>query len=111
MNLPELNRFIKRQKMQGSSNLDEILIEKHKRFPFLFNIYSDPYRSICIFRKVKGGIGMQIGIGLLISFPIFSFCSFRHSSPYRVHLAPCCSLIPNVLFAIIAIFLYRMAPK
>ncbi|MBP1669044.1 MAG: hypothetical protein H6Q21_1410, partial [Bacteroidetes bacterium] len=29
MNLPELNRFIKRQKMQGASNLNEILIEKH----------------------------------------------------------------------------------
>jgi lipopolysaccharide export system permease protein len=113
MNLPELNRFIKRQKMQGASNLDEILIEKHKRFSFPFSTFILTLIGVSVSsRKVKGGIGMQIGIGLLISFSYILFLQFSSQFAISGAFSPfVAAWIPNVLFAIIAIFLYRMAPK
>lgn len=113
MNLPELNRFIKRQKMQGASNLTEILIEKHKRFSFPFSTFILTLIGVSVSsKKVKGGIGMQIGIGLLISFSYILFLQFSSQFAISGSLSPfVAAWIPNVLFLIIAIFLYRLAPK
>ena len=113
MNLPELNRFIKRLKMQGASNLDEILIEKHKRFSFPFSTFILTLIGVSVSsRKVKGGIGMQIGIGLLISFSYILFMQFSSQFAISGAFSPFVAVwIPNVLFFIIAIFLYRLAPK
>jgi lipopolysaccharide export system permease protein len=113
MNLPELNRFIKRQKMLGASNLNEILIEKHKRFSFPFSTFILALIGVSVSsKKVKGGIGMQIGIGLLISFAYILFLQFSSQFAISGAFSPfIAAWIPNVLFLIIAIFLYRMAPK
>ena len=113
MNLPELNRFIKRQKMQGASNLNEILIEKHKRFSFPFSTFILTLIGVSVSsKKVKGGIGMQIGIGLLISFAYILFLQFSSQFAISGAFSPfVAAWIPNVLFFVIAIFLYRMAPK
>ncbi len=113
MNLPELNSFIRRQRMQGASNLDELLIEKHKRFSFPFSTFILTLIGVSVSsRKVKGGIGMQIGIGLLISFSYILFLQFSSQFAISGAFSPfVAAWIPNVLFAFIAIFLYRMAPK
>ena len=113
MNLPELNQFIKRQRMQGASNLDELLIEKHKRFSFPFSTFILTLIGVSVSsRKVKGGIGMQIGIGLLISFSYILFLQFSSQFAISGYFSPfVAAWIPNVLFAVIAVFLYRMAPK
>jgi lipopolysaccharide export system permease protein len=113
MNLPELNRFIKRQKMLGASNLNEILIEKHKRFSFPFSTFILTLIGVSVSsKKVKGGIGMQIGIGLLISFSYILFLQFSSQFAISGAFSPfIAAWIPNVLFLIIAIFLYRLAPK
>ena len=113
MNLPELNRFIKRQKMQGASNLEEILIEKHKRFSFPFSTFILTLIGVSVSsRKVKGGIGVQIGIGLLISFSYILFLQFSSQFAISGAFSPfVATWIPNVVFLIIAIFLYRLAPK
>ncbi len=113
MNLGELNRFIKKQKMQGAPNLDRILIEKHKRFSFPFSTFILTLIGVSVSsKKVKGGIGMQIGIGLLISFSYILFLQFSSQFALSGAFSPfIAAWIPNVLFMIIAILLYRMAPK
>jgi lipopolysaccharide export system permease protein len=113
MNLPELNRFIKRQRMQGASNMNEILIEKQKRFSFPFSTFILTLIGVSVSsKKVKGGIGMQIGIGLLISFSYILFLQFSTQFAISGAFSPfVAAWIPNVLFLIIAVFLYRLAPK
>lgn len=113
MNLPELNQFIRRQKMQGASNLNEFLIEKHKRFSFPFSTFILTLIGVSVSsKKVKGGIGMQIGIGLLISFSYILFLQFSSQFAISGAFSPfVAAWIPNLLFLIIAVFLYRMAPK
>jgi lipopolysaccharide export system permease protein len=113
MNLGELNHFIRRQKMQGSPNIDWVLIEKHKRFSFPFSTFILTLIGVSVSsKKVKGGIGMQIGIGLLSSFSYILFLQFSSQFAISGAFSPfIAAWIPNVLFFIIAILLYRMAPK
>lgn len=113
MNLGELNKYIRKQKMQGAPNLDYILIEKHKRFSYPFATFILTLIGVSVSsRKVKGGIGMQIGIGLLISFSYILFMQFSSQFAISGALSPfLAAWIPNALFLIVAIFLYRMAPK
>jgi lipopolysaccharide export system permease protein len=113
MNLGELNRFIRQQKMQGAESIDAYLIEKYRRFSFPFSAFILTLIGVSVSsKKVKGGIGMQLGIGLLISFSYIVFMQFSSQFAINGSLSPFIAVwIPNVLFAIIAVFLYRLAPR
>lgn len=113
MNLGELNRFIKEQKLQGASDIDVYLIEKHRRFSFPFSAFILTLIGVSVSsKKIKGGIGMQLGIGLLISFSYIVFMQFSSQFAISGAFSPFIAVwIPNTLFAIIAVFLYRLAPK
>lgn len=113
MNLGELNRFIKEQKMQGTENIDAYLIEKHRRFSFPFSAFILTLIGVSVSsKKVKGGIGMQLGIGLLISFSYIVFMQFSSQFAINGSLSPFIAVwIPNCVFALVAVVLYRIAPK
>jgi lipopolysaccharide export system permease protein len=113
MNLGELNQFIKDQKMQGAEEIDLYLIEKYRRFSFPFSAFILTLIGVSVSsKKVKGGIGMQLGIGLLISFSYIVFMQFSSQFAISGSFSPFIAVwIPNVLFAIIAVFMYRLAPK
>jgi lipopolysaccharide export system permease protein len=113
MNLGELNKFIKNQKMQGAEDIDLYLIEKHRRFSFPFSAFILTLIGVSVSsKKVKGGIGMQLGIGLLISFSYIVFMQFSSQFAISGSFSPFIAVwIPNILFAIIAVFIYRLAPK
>ncbi|MDP5172684.1 MAG: LptF/LptG family permease [Bacteroidia bacterium] len=69
MTLPELSHYISLEEMRGSDILRELYIERHRRF-------SDPVALIILTligyamatRKTRGGVALQIGIGLGICF-------------------------------------------
>lgn len=113
MNLGELNTFIKEQKLQGTQDITLSLIEKYKRFSFPFSAFILTLIGVSVSsKKVKGGIGMQLGIGLLISFSYIVFMQFSAQFAISGSIHPIIAVwIPNILFAIIAVFLIRLAPK
>lgn len=113
MNLGELNRFIRDQKMQGGGDINLYLIEKHRRFSLPFSAFILTLIGVAVSsKKVKGGIGMQLGIGLLISFSYIVFMQFSSQFAISGSLSPFIAVwIPNVIFAFVAVFLYRLAPK
>jgi len=113
MNLGELNKFIKEQKLQGTQDITLSLIEKHRRFSFPFSAFILTLIGVSVSsKKVKGGIGMQLGLGLLISFAYIVFMQFSSQFAISGAIIPFIAVwIPNVLFAIIAVSLFRFAPK
>lgn len=113
MNLGELNRFIAEMRLQGASELDRYLIEKHRRFSFPFSTFILTLIGVSVSsKKVKGGIGMQLGIGLLISFTYIGFMQFSSQFAIGGAFSPFIAVwIPNVIFAVVAAFIYRLAPK
>ena len=113
MNFFELNSFIDKEKMKGSKNLVFYLIEKHKRIAFPFATIILTLVGVAMAsRKVKGGIGIHLGLGLLISFSYILFMQVSTTFATNGDLSPFIAVwIPNIIFILLAIYSLRKAPK
>jgi lipopolysaccharide export system permease protein len=113
MTYNELNDYIKLLRLQGSDELKLFQIEKQRRISNSFAIFILTLIGVSLSsQKVRGGIGMQIGIGLGLSFSYILFMQFASQFSLKGNLDPMLAMwIPNMLYAFIALFLYRIAPK
>jgi len=109
----QLNEFIATEEMRGSDYVDFFRVEREKRtaMPFAAFILTIIGVSLAS-RKVRGGIGMHIGLGLLLSFSYILFMqvsqTFAIEGNMNVRLAV---WIPNIMYLVLgAVMLYR-APK
>jgi len=113
MSLKELDEFIKKQLMQGETNITSYQIERHNRIAFPFSTFILTLIGVAVSsKKMRGGIGLQIAIGVVISFVYILFTQF--SKQFAIGgLLPVMAAVwlPNIFFSIVAIFLMRMAPK
>ncbi|MEX0988355.1 MAG: LptF/LptG family permease [Bacteroidales bacterium] len=113
MNLKDLDEFINQQKMQGETNVKAYQIERHKRISFPFSTFILTFIGVAVSsRKVRGGIGLQIAIGVIISFTYILFVQF--SSQFAIGGLLSVELavwLPNIMFIIVALWLFRLAPK
>jgi len=113
MNYYELNHFIKQQKLHGEESINTYLLEKNKRIANPFSTFILTLIGVALSsRKVRGGIGMHIGLGLGICFGFILFNQFSSQFAISGTLSPAFAVwIPNIIFLGIGIILYRLAPK
>lgn len=113
LSLGELNEYIARQKLRGSSNVIEFQIEKYKMFTGAYATFILTLLGACIAsRKMRGGMGLHLGIGLLLSFSYILFMQFSTVFATNGGMNPLLAVwIPNIMFSVVAILVYRMAPK
>jgi len=113
MSLKELDEFIKKQQMQGETNITAYQIERHNRIAFPFTTIILTLIGVAVSsRKMRGGIGLQIAIGVVISFTFILFSQF--SKQFAIGgLLPVMAAVwlPNVFFTFVALFLMRLAPR
>lgn len=109
MTSPQLRGYINRQKERGVANIKSFEIENEKRYAmcaaaFILTIIGMSLSS----RKVKGGMGLNIGIGLVLSFSYILFMTVTSSFAVSGLTSPMVAMwIPNIIYTIIAIVLYR----
>ena len=109
----DLNDLISTQKLRGDANVKFALIEKNTRFALPFSAFILTIMRVALSsKKRRGGIGWNIGIGIALAFTYILFLRFSQMFVHAGALPPFIALwIPNLVFAIIAAFLYRIAPK
>lgn len=112
-NYKELNDLIRTQKIRGDNRVLYSQIEKHTRFALPFSAFILTLMGVSLSsKKRKGGIGLNIGIGLVLSFSYILFLRFSQMFVHGGVLPPWIALwVPNLLYSLIAAFLYRIAPK
>ena len=67
--------------------------------------------SLCS-RKVRGGVGAQLGIGIGSSFTYIMLMQFTTTFALKGGLHPVVSVwIPNVIYGIYGLYLLKIAPK
>jgi lipopolysaccharide export system permease protein len=110
---PELSRYLERQKSRGVANIKEFNVEFHRRFSFPFSCFILTIIGVSLAsRKVKGGMGLHLGIGMLISFTYILLDTISGSFAAGGNVTPFIAVwIPNVIYGIIALVLYKKAPK
>lgn len=113
MNFFQLNDFIAEQKLQGADNIETILIEKYTRIADPFSTFILTLIGVSLSsRKVRGGIGLHIGLGMALSFSYILFMRFSTMFAIGGQLSPILAVwLPSIVFSFIAVGLYRMAPK
>lgn len=113
MDKQELSEFIETERMKGSNLIPFYEIEMHQRTSLPFATYILTLIGVALSsRKVRGGIGFHIALGLLIC--VSYILAMKVTSVYATNAglpALAAVWIPNFLFGILSIFLLRTAPK
>jgi lipopolysaccharide export system permease protein len=113
MDYNELNEYIKTEHMKGSDNIEFYEIEKYRRISFPFATFILTLIGVSIAsRKVRGGIGMHIGLGIFISFTFIMFMQVSTTFAASGLVSPLIAVwIPNFIFTFLALYLLRVAQK
>ncbi len=113
LNYFELNDFIDAQILHGNENINSYLIEKYRRISSSFSTFILTLIGVSVSsRKVRGGTGLTIGIGLLLSFSFILFEQISKQFSINGNFPPLLSVwLPNIIFLLIAIFVYKLTPK
>ena len=106
-----LNELIRTQNMRGDPNVMYANIEKQRRMTLPFSVLILTIIGVSLSaRKRRGGIGWNIAIGIALAFSYIFFLRISEMFVYTDTLPPAVALwLPNLLYAIIAAFLYRKA--
>ncbi len=113
MTLGELNRFIEREKMRGSSNIDTYLVVKYRKYSvpisaFILTIIAVAVSSM----KRRGGIGINLALGMALAFIYIFFDKIFGTLGQSSSMDPFIAVwTPNLLFALLAIYLLNNAKR
>jgi lipopolysaccharide export system permease protein len=109
---PDLINEIDMMKMRGV-NYTEWEIEKHKRFANPFSAFILTLIGVGLAsRKIKGGLGLHLGLGLLLSFSYIMFMQISTVFAISGSMPPYVAVwIPNLVYSLIALFVYRWAAR
>ncbi|MDD4922309.1 MAG: LptF/LptG family permease [Bacteroidales bacterium] len=110
---PELKAYLDRQEKRGVANIKEYNVEYARRFSFPFSAFILTLIGVSLAsRKVRGGMGLHLGLGLAISFTYILLDTVSGSFAQGGVIAPMVAVwTPNLVYALIGIWLYHRAPK
>ena len=113
MDFFELRDHINVMKEKGSEGVKEYEVEMQRRMAapaaiIILTLIGAALSS----RKVRGGIGMHLGIGIAIAFSYILFMQISKSYALTGGLSPFLAVwIPNIIFAVLGMYLLIKAPK
>ncbi len=113
MTTPQLRTHIVEQKGRGVGNVKLFEIELHKRYAAIASAYLLTIIGAALSaRKMKGGMGYNIALGLALSFGYILFITVSSTFAVSGSMSPfVAAWTPNVIFALIALILYKRAPR
>ena len=109
----ELLEYIDRAKIRGTGNLKPFQVEYYKRFASCFAAFIMTVIGVSLSsRKRKGGMGFSLGVGLALSVAYAFFQAVTAGFATNANVPPLIAVwFPNVAFTIIALYLYKKAPR
>ncbi len=113
MTTPDLDNFIKLEKMRGSEMLNTLQVERYNRDAIPVSVLIlTIIGAVLASKKVRGGSGSHLALGVVISVLYILFSRFSVVFATKGDFTPwLASWTPNILFGILAFYLYKIAPK
>ncbi|MGB4773731.1 MAG: LptF/LptG family permease [Daejeonella sp.] len=113
MNMNELNERIRKEEVRGTGIMVFLELEKYKRFVNPFSSFVLTLMGVSLSsRKVRGGVGLPLGIGIFLSFTYILSIQFSTMFALKGGLPPIIAvLIPNIIFGALGLYLAMKAPK
>ena len=109
----ELKDYIVREKLKGSNRIELYEVEQHQRSAFPFATFILTIIGVSVSsRKVRGGVGLQIALGLLLSCIYIMLMYIFKTIATTGFTSPLLGMwTPNIVFTLVAIYFYRTAQK
>jgi lipopolysaccharide export system permease protein len=110
---PELKQLIKKEEMRGSEGINSLLVERYNRdaIPVSVIILSIIGATLAS-RKVRGGSGAQLAIGVVLSVLYILFGRFSLVFATKGSFTPfLAAWVPNMVFGVLAFYLYKRAAR
>jgi len=113
MTTPELRHYMNRQRQRGSGNVKAFEVEYHKRWAsplgaFIMTLLGVTMSS----RKVRGGMGKNLGIGIVLTAVYILFSTVSTTFSVNNVMSPfMAAWLPNIVFLAISVPLYIRAAR
>lgn len=109
----ELKKYIEKEKQKGSARIEFFEVEMYKRTSFPFATFLLTIIGVAISsRKIRGGIGLHIAAGLLLSMIYILFMHISTTFATSGMAPPMLAVwIPNIIFSFIAFYLLKNAQQ
>jgi lipopolysaccharide export system permease protein len=110
---PELAAFIRQEEARGTEGLSTLKVERYRRTAtpasvFLLTIIG----AVIASRRTRGGSGMHLAMGITIAALYILSDRFSTVFATKGNFPPLLAAwLPNIVFAMVAYWLYRKTPK
>jgi lipopolysaccharide export system permease protein len=113
LSTPQLVSYIKREELRGTEGLNTLKVEMHRRTATPASVVLlTMIGAIVAGRRTRGGSGLHLATGIIIA-AIF-ILSDRFSTVFSIkgNFPPfLAAWTPNIVFSLVAFYLYKKAPK
>jgi lipopolysaccharide export system permease protein len=113
MTTPELKRYIKLEETRGSEGLNDYKVERYRRDATPVSVVLLTIMgAVVASRKTRGGSGLHMAIGIILAAVFVVMDKFSLTFSTKGNLHPfIAAWMPNLIFSIVTIYLYKRAPK
>lgn len=113
LTLPELDEKISEILQRGLEGANIYKVEKYFRYTMPFTAFILVFIGVIVSsRKRRGGTGLQIALGFIISFIFIIFVITSRGIAEGGVIPPLIAVwIPNVVFTFVALFMYKYVPR
>jgi lipopolysaccharide export system permease protein len=110
---PELKNLINLGELRGSEGLNELKVERYRRDATCVTVILLTLIGAAVaIRKVRGGSGAHLAIGFVTAALFILTDRFSTIFSTKGNLPPMLAAwIPNIIFSMVALYMYRKAPK
>jgi lipopolysaccharide export system permease protein len=109
----ELKEFIQMEEQRGTEGLNTLKVEHYRRTATSVSvILLTLIGAVIASKKTRGGSGLHIAMGFILAAMFILTDRFSTTFSVKGNLPPMLAAwIPNIIFIVVALFLYRRAPK
>jgi lipopolysaccharide export system permease protein len=113
MTMGELDDYIHTLQARGSAGVELYQVEKYTRYAYPFTVFILVFMGVIVSsRKSRGGTGVQIAIGFVLSFLFILFFTLFRTFAENGQWPPQISVwVPNIVFGILSMIMYKYVPR
>ncbi|MFV0607142.1 MAG: LptF/LptG family permease [Niabella sp.] len=110
---PELIDFIDKEELRGTEGLNALKVERYKRSATPFTVVLLTFiGAVIACRRTRGGSGLHLALGIIIAAVFVIADQFSTVFSIKGNFPPLLAAwVPNIVFALVALRLYKITPK
>jgi lipopolysaccharide export system permease protein len=110
---PELTRFISMEELRGAEGLNTLKVERYRRDATPVSVIILTIIGVAVAaRKTRGGSGLPLAIGIVTASFFVVMDKFSTVFSTKGNLHPLLAAwLPNIIFGVVAWFMYKRSPK